>query len=191
MSPSQIANGTGTKLPDYRALLEAVRSTPTGQEHADDYHRAVADLLTALFYPALTMPHIEYPIHEGRKRIDIRFVNSGNEVDFFGWVASHYTAPHVYVECKNYGNEVANPELDQLAGRFGTSRGQVGVLAVRKFKNKALFLRRCKDTAVDGRGYILALDDSDLTALVQEADQPAGAIGFAGLLKAKFDQLTD
>jgi hypothetical protein len=34
-------------------------------------------------------------------------------------------------------------------------------LTCRSFDNKALFVKRCRDTAIDGRGYILAVDDDD------------------------------
>lgn len=85
---------------------------------------------------------------------------------FFSWIATHYSAPHVFVECKNYSREIANPELDQLSGRFSPSRGKIGIILCRSFDNKNKFLERCRDTAKDDRGYIIPLDDSDLTALL-------------------------
>lgn len=87
------------------------------KNHATDYHRAVEALLSALFYPSLAYPDVEQEIHEGRKRIDISYMNIAQR-GFFHWVADHYSAPHIYVECKNYKGDPANPELDQLAGRF-------------------------------------------------------------------------
>jgi hypothetical protein len=85
---------------------------------------------------------------------------------FFKWLATHYPAAHVFVECKNYGREIGNPELDQLSSRFSPTRGQFGLLVCRHFADKTLFLKRCRDTALDKRGFIIALDDDDLTALV-------------------------
>lgn len=70
------------------------------------------------------------------------------------------------MECKNYSSDPANPELDQLAGRFSVNRGKLGLLVCRKLKNKKLFIQRCKDTAQDGRGFIIPLDDSDLKILL-------------------------
>ena len=78
----------------------------------------------------------------------------------------HYPSPLIFVECKNYGKEAGNPEIDQLAGRFSPSRGQVGLLICRKIENKKLMYQRCIDTATDRRGYMLALDDEDIIALV-------------------------
>lgn len=86
---------------------------------------------------------------------------------FFQWLGTHHPASHVFVECKNYGREVANPELDQLSGRFSPSRGKFGLLVCRAFRDKDAFLKRCHDTAADDRGFVIPLDDADLTALVK------------------------
>ena len=106
-------------------------------------------------------------IHEGRKRIDITYVNDAKD-GFFSWVARNHPASHVFVEFKNYGKEIGNPEVDQLAGRFSPSRGKLGILVVRSVEDKALLLKRCKDTANDQRGFILVLDDIDLTKLIKQ-----------------------
>jgi hypothetical protein len=107
---------------------------------------------------------------------------------FFAWLSKHYSAAHVFVECKNYGKEVGNPELDQLSSRFSPSRGQIGLLVCRSFQNKALFLKRCIDTAKDSRGFVIPLDDEDVATLIaSRQDDPL----FANwkLLKDKFDAL--
>ena len=74
----------------------------------------------------------------------------------------------IYIECKNYGKEVGNPELDQLSGRFSISRGKVGILVCRSIENKEKLYQSCKDTAKDDRGYILPLDDGDILMLIEE-----------------------
>ena len=84
--------------------------------------------------------------------------------------------------------ELANPELDQLAGRFGNSRGRVGFMVCRSLQDKQLFQKRCKDTAVDGRGYIIFLDDSDLKSLVEEKKKDNKKMNY-DLLRKKFDEL--
>lgn len=150
---------------DWDALLADVRSTPVGTASATAYEKAVEALLTALFYPVLNFPNVQHEIHEGRKRIDISYTNMATE-GFFQWIAAHYPSAMMFVECKNYGREVGNPELDQLSGRFSPSRGRVGLLVCRHFQDKQRFLQRCRDTATDGRGHIIALDDEDLATLV-------------------------
>ncbi len=138
-----------------------------GKASADKYHRAVQALLTPLFYPALDMPKREVPIHEGRKRIDITYVNQATK-GFFWWLIHNHGTPasDIVVECKNYGKEIKNPEFDQLAGRFSPRRGKFGLLCYRGFSDKLDIIRRCRDAALDDRGYIIALDDNDLQTLV-------------------------
>ena len=166
LTHDEIADVMGSDPPDWDALRQQVLAIPPGREAADRYEKAIEPLLTALFYPWLTNPQVQFPIHQGRKRIDITYTNV-SQVGFFRWLSMHYPCAHLFIECKNYSGEVGNPELDQLSGRFSPSRGQVGLLICRSFDNKPLFLQRCRDTAIDQRGYILPLDDSDLTILVQ------------------------
>ncbi|BAL73735.1 hypothetical protein S23_05140 [Bradyrhizobium cosmicum] len=177
----------GAAETDWAALLHAVRSVPTGQADAGRYEKAVEGIISALFYPNLTNPNVQHEIHNGRKRIDVTYTNMGVH-GFFKWLATHYSSAHVFVECKNYGKEVGNPELDQLSGRFSPSRGQVGILVCRQFHNKTLFLQRCADTAKDSRGFIMALDDDDLASLtLSREDEPLFAEW--KLLRSRFDAL--
>ncbi len=162
-----LARTEGSPEPDWGALNDALQAIPAGLDAASQYERSIEALLSALFYPSLSFPQVQRKIHDGRKRIDISYTNAATS-GFFAWVAAHYSAPHIFVECKNYEGDPGNPELDQLSGRFSPSRGRVGVLTCRRFRNKGLFLQRCRDTADDQRGFIIALDDSDLAALVEE-----------------------
>lgn len=164
-----IAAATETDGPDWDGLLEAVRSVPPGRAGADDYHRAVQHLLTALLYPALDMPVREFKRNEGRKRIDIVFTNLA-ETGFFHWLhnAGGVPAGLVVIECKNYSAPLSNPEFDQLTGRFSPLKGQFGLLCYRGFADdKASVVRHCRDAALDRRGFVIALDDDDLVELVQ------------------------
>lgn len=162
-----VAEATGTSPPDLERLLAAVLKVPAGRDNATKYHHAVEALLSALFYPDLAHSQKEMPIHDGRKRIDITYTNMGTG-GFFGWVAKHEPAGLIMVECKNYSRRIRNPELDQLAGRFGPSRGRVGLLVSRSMEDKKRILESCRDTARDNRGFIVPLDDDDLTRLVSE-----------------------
>lgn len=167
-SHGELADILDIEPPDWDGLLTTVLATPLGKADADTYHRAVQALLSAILYPSLVNPVREFPIHDGRKRIDITFTNEAQQ-GFFAWANDKVVpAPYVFVECKNYGTEIANPELDQLAGRFSTRRGQLGITCCRAFKDRSLWVQRCKDTARDGRGFVLTLSDDDLTTLVEE-----------------------
>lgn len=166
LSAEEIADASNTAPPDWDELLDAVLSVKPGKKTATEYERATEALFSALFTPDLAFPDRQSAIHNKKKIVDIRFTNVAPE-GFFDWVANHYTAPHIWVECKNYSGEVANPELDQLSGRFSPRRGRVGILVCRNFDDKDRFLQRCRDTADDDRGYIIALDDDDLVELVR------------------------
>jgi hypothetical protein len=167
----EIASAEGSAPPDWKNLFSALQQVQTGRESFKQYEKAIeallSALLSALFYPSLVNPQMQRPIHEGRKVIDLTYTNAGR-AGFFWWVSQHYSASHLFIECKNYDGDPGNPELDQLSGRFSPSRGQVGILTCRRLINKDLFLQRCKDTASDQRGFILALDDEDIESLVEE-----------------------
>ncbi len=124
-------------------------------------------ILTATFYPSLINPLKEVEIHEGRKRIDITFQNAAHNGFFYELPAlKQVSSGYIFVECKNYSGDPTNPELDQLAGRFSTNRGRFGILVCRNINDKELFTKRCRDTAQDGRGFIIALDDNDIKYLL-------------------------
>jgi hypothetical protein len=184
-----LANIESTPRPDWEALLNEVISLDSGKENADAYEKAIENLLTALFYPDLVSPISQHNIHDKRKRIDISFTNMAM-AGFFNWLSKHYSCAHIFIECKNYGKELGNPELDQISSRFSPSRGQVGVIVARKFEDKSKFALRCRDTAKDQRGYVIALDDNDLRELV-EARKEGDGYQVWKLLKQRFSFLID
>lgn len=140
-------------------------SVPCGQDDATRYHRIVVSILDFLFYPRLTKPSVEQKIHNGRKRIDVTFDN-GATSGFFAVLPNQAQIPcrYVFAECKNYGRDVGNPEIDQLSGRFSVNTGRFGLLLCRSVDDYDLLLMRCRDTLQDGRGVIIPLVDEDLVA---------------------------
>lgn len=185
----RIAAAEGISKPDWDGLLSEVKSVKPGAAEADLYEKKIEALLTALFYPALTNPTAQHQIHDGRKRIDITYVNMAAD-GFFRWLSLHYPSQRIMVECKNYSREIANPELDQMIGRFGPSRGRIGIIVCRSFENKSLFLQRCRDTAKDQNGFIIVLDDDDLVELVEYRKNAASYMSWAPLQK-QFAKLID
>jgi hypothetical protein len=142
------------------ALATVLRQTPVGNDHAAAYHKLMIGIVEFIFFPKLAHPKKEREIHEGRKRIDIVMENAAH-TGLFNTIPNirHLPCAYVPLECKNYGQEVGNPELDQLAGRFSVNRGKLGFLCCRQFENRNLFIQRCRDTFKDDRGLILPLDD--------------------------------
>lgn len=183
----QLAEIEKIDIPRFDRLLTDVTQLPVGKDAATAYENAIEALLSALFFPSLSAPTKQHELHQGRKRVDITYVNS-SQTGFFSWLSSHYASAHIFVECKNYGKEIGNPEIDQLSGRFGPTRGQVGFLVCRSVENDPLLTQRCRDTSQDHRGFIIHLTDADLVALVRDYSSSNGGAEYP-LLRTRFSQL--
>lgn len=146
-----------------QASIDRLKDVKGGNKYANDYHRVAMGICTFLFYPHLIYPLKEAEINAGRKRIDIRYTNSAEEGFFLRMSQNAQTrSAYVMVECKNYTKEIANPEFDQLTGRFSHKRGTFGMLLCRKIDDRKKMIASCKDAAGDGRGYMVVLEDKDL-----------------------------
>jgi hypothetical protein len=148
-------------------LTEAIKSVPFGSENASTYHNLMIGILEFIFFPNLIHPIKEREINEGRKRIDILMEN-GAKHGIFSFLPNNRQYPCAFIafECKNYSEDLANPELDQMIGRFSTNRGKIGFICCRKLENPTLFNKRCVDTFTDQMGLIIYLDDIRITQLL-------------------------
>jgi len=157
-----------------RALSTALTNIPSGPDSATEYHRIMIGILEFIFFPSLLSPQKEREIHNGRKRIDI-IMENGAFTGIFKRLHSIHDIPCAFIaiECKNYSREIANPELDQISGRFSTNRGKVGIICCRRFEDREWFVNRCQDTFKDARGLILAVDDNIIESWLKmiEMDQ--------------------
>jgi hypothetical protein len=148
-------------------LAGLFKHVPAGAKTAGDYHNLILGALTALFHPDLLQPRKEWEIHDGRKRIDIVYTNAADN-GFFAHRRDdqNQNAATVIVECKNYGSDLNNPEIDQLLGRFDRNRGYFGIITCRSVDSPALLKRRLRDAAARGQGYIIVLTDSDIIEML-------------------------
>jgi len=173
---------------DIRSLSPRLDAISPGRADAPAYHRLIVGILQAIFHPDLRNPLKEAEIHNGRKRIDIRFTSA--DTGFFRRLRASYgvMCPHVFFECKNYASDPSNPELDQLAGRFSEVRGRFGILVCRIISDRDTMVRRCKDIMNDRRGFVLVLDDNDIKRLLDmraRNDLP----GISDFLDNRFSEL--
>jgi transposase InsO family protein len=76
--------------------------------------------------------------------------------------AHNIASRQIMVECKNYSKDPANPEIDQLSGRFGANRGKLGMMLYRTVEDYDRLCTRCRDTAQDDRGFMLPLGDEQV-----------------------------
>lgn len=144
-----------------------LRNIKVGTKEASNFHKLSFDNLIQIFGARLSNPNSEVKINDGRKRIDIVF----NNVDSSGFFMKlnqlhHIVCPKILIECKNYGKEIGNPEIDQLQGRFNKRRGMFGLLLCREIENKAKMIQRCKDIMNDEKGFIIVLEDKDINDLL-------------------------
>ena len=171
-------------------LINKLFSIPPGTASAFEYHNLIIGILELLLYPNLSSPKKEVEIHCGRKRIDITFNNSSERGFFFRLPSNNalLPCPFVFIECKNYTGEVANPELDQLSGRFSNRRGRVGILTCRSLDENDAFLKRCADTFEDDRGLIIPITDDDLKNALSEFPRK-GTVGIESILSSKYRRI--
>jgi len=139
-----------------------------GRKDADRYHRFMMGAITTLFYPSLIQPHKEWPINDGRKRVDIVYTNAAN-AGFFAQRRDGIKtqANVVIVECKNYSSDIGNEELDQLLGRFDDNRGRFGIVTCRSVDDQALLLKRCRDLSARSLAFIIVLTDEDVIKMLE------------------------
>lgn len=144
-----------------RKLKEELLNIKTGAKSASQYHDYCLSVISFLFFPNLIYPKKEREINEGRKRIDITYTN-GKENGLFYRIAfdQHLKANTIHVECKNYTNDIANPEIDQLLARFDHTRGRFGMLFFRNSDNLMKLKLRCKDAVRQHLGVVLPIDDN-------------------------------
>ncbi len=148
--------------------IQILSDIKVGNKDATNFHKISFDNLINIFGVRFSNPIGEYQINEGRKRIDIVFNNADKHGFFHQLNALHHIqCPKIFVECKNYGSEIGNPEIDQLQGRFSNQRGRFGILLCRSINDNATMIQRCKDVLHSGHSYIIVLDDNDIKSLLR------------------------
>jgi len=165
---SKIRLETKRKVLNAAERIQILSSISPGNNDANNFHKISFDNLIHIFENRLSRPLREREINQGRKRIDIVFDNTDKK-GFFSTLNSlhHVQCPKIFIECKNYGKELGNPEVDQLLGRFSPARGKFGILLCRSIENKKVMISRCKDILHDHSAYIIVLDDIDIIALLK------------------------
>lgn len=150
-----------------KELKEQLTHIQAGMEGEKEFQNFCIGAMEFIFYPNCINPESEEEIHDGRKRIDITYMNSSNNGFFYNMRTSpNILANKIIIECKNYCHDIKNPELDQIAGRFSPTFGKFGILLARKFENRNQFINRCRDTYKDQRGLVIPLVDEDTIELL-------------------------
>jgi hypothetical protein len=182
--PALDAQLLALRIADAAPLVAAVRKTRSGRAGATAYHRRVRDLLEAVFPYSLGPASIEVDIDQGRKRVDIWQPNNAS-AGLMGWLRSSFGSTTIMTEVKNYADDIGNPEIDQLAGRFSPWHGRFGMMICRTVKDRALAVARCRDVLHKQNALIVVLDNDDLDDLADYATDPGLAPPFQGPLGAR------
>ena len=74
--------------------------------------------------------------------------------------------PRVYVECKNYTDDIGPNEFNQITGRVATTKSHLGILVCRRNHNRTQVLGHCRDANRDERNVVIWLEDSDIIQLL-------------------------
>jgi hypothetical protein len=173
-----------------RILITRLAQIAPGNAPAAEYHSIAMGISTFLFYPDLICPVKERELHQGRKRIDIKFTNAARDGFFLRMLQAHQTRSiSIPFECKNYTKDVNNPEFDQLTSRFGHQRGFFGIILCRSLEDRQRTVAACRDAANDGRGYILVFEDSDVVSILENIE--AGTRSrIDRFLQSRFDEIS-
>ena len=149
------------------SIISRLSNIPEGKDYATAYHHLVLGACEFLFYPTLTNPKKEYGINEDRKRIDIVFYNTA-KTGIFNEICNRFkiSLNLLMIECKNYSKDIANPELDQMAGRLSYDKGMFGIIFCRHLYNEHLFIQREQDTYKAENKIIIHITDDRLIQLL-------------------------
>lgn len=155
-----------------------------GRKDEKKYQDLIFDIINFLLGDKISNPSKEVKIHDGRKRVDILCLNSSTSGILKEIIEIYRLCLTVIMfECKNYSNDISNPEVDQLAGRFSPLRAQCGFLVFRQINDKELLYKRCQDTYRDHRGLIIPLSDEDIIKMLQAIID--GENKFDSIIRAK------
>ncbi|AIQ50657.1 DNA cytosine methyltransferase [Paenibacillus sp. FSL R7-0331] len=148
-------------------LLYQLKELQAGLESSEAYKKLIFRCFNYIFSESLKRGRMEFGMNSRRKRIDIIFDNHANS-GFFYFIRESYKVfcPRIIIECKNGGSDPANPDVDQLMGRFGKDISKFGFLTFRRIGNRKKFMDRCKDVLAQSGNYILFLVDDDIEKLI-------------------------
>ncbi|MFD4520795.1 MULTISPECIES: hypothetical protein [Paenibacillus] len=152
---------------DIDMLIKKLNEIEAGKLQAYEYQNVLQDAFEVIFSDQLFRKRSEVKVNEGRKRIDVVFSNESKH-GFFYRLKNDYNifCPNIVIECKNYNDDLANSEVDQLIGRLNKHIGNFGILAARKITDDKLLIQRLKDALRDDK-YIIYIVDQDIIKLLE------------------------
>lgn len=152
---------------DVRHICDELDKISKGKKSASRYHNHIIGMLTFIFSGSLRNPQKELPLDGGLKRVDISFTNRARRGFFYALNQIHNVhCPKIFFECKNYSDDIANPEFDQIGGRLSDKRGLFGVIVCRVVDDRNKVIQRCRAIVNNKREYVIVLEDRDIKHLM-------------------------
>ncbi len=147
---------------------ELKKLLPGGGKKSSKYHNLIFNVLKGVFEDILNNPKKEDPIANDAQRVDITFKNDCEKGFFKKRLSEGYklTCPNIFFECKNYSEDLKNPEFFQMRCRLNKVRGQFGIIICRKILKKENY-EKSQDDAIKKEEYFLVLDDEDIINLIK------------------------
>jgi len=177
------------EIADIDEKIDALKKLQGGKKDAYKYHDLTISILNILFYPHLSKPRKEDIIDSGRKKVDIVYNNDALSGFFMRAVRKSISADKVFFECKNYTEDIANPEIDQLAGRLTRNTSRLGFLLCRNIEDRQKVLSSCRFHYHGNGNCLIILDDNDIIKLL-ELKKLEKEDEINDFLNEKFDELT-
>lgn len=151
-------------------LINQLKNIPTGKPDARTYQNHVKAILEYVFVGELKNFKLEVSQAQNIKRLDITARNK-SKAGFFHSLKEdrQMKCPIIVIECKNYEQKIANPEMAQIGSRLGRRVGSVGILTYRSIDNRKHLIKRCSEiyvNSVEGN-IVIPLSDNDLTKLIR------------------------
>lgn len=178
-----------------KAKIKKFSEIKVGKEQANIYHNHILDCLNTVFNDPetdnyLSAPKKEDPQNEGRKRIDITFHNSSNQ-GFFSRLSNYggLFCAKILFECKNFSQDIENPEYDQMNGRFNNRESTIGYIVCRNIQDKSKVIKSCKDFVTNSQRYIFVLTDEDIIVLLNAVIDKDRDILIDAFLQGKMNEI--
>ena len=147
-------------------IMEAINTTPHGQEHDAQYEALVGDVIKYCFFRQLTnvKPHVR--TIDGKVIRDWIASNVANTGFWFS-MKEAYGARQVMWECKNYAT-LAAKDFHQTAYYMNNTIGRLVILCFRG-EVKGSYIGHIRRISTDRDGMVIMLSDKDLRTFVRQA----------------------
>jgi hypothetical protein len=174
---------------DLSELVAELAKIPPGKLAANRFHAAILDVFRLLFESRLGKIEKEVKIFSDSKRVDLK-ANNDQKEGFFANLRPDYRlyCPYVFVECKNYAEDVKNPEFDQLLCRLTPTTTQVGFIVCRQIKDSKKAWQRSITAFLRETKLVLLLTDTDIVNLAN-ARVRNGLIGLDDSLRQLLEKV--